>query len=48
MKEYNAKEFKSLVNYIIDIEINTERAFHGTSTISVRKFVKSLITSADV
>jgi hypothetical protein len=43
MKMAKAKEFKSLVNTIIEIDFRTETAFQGTATITVQTFVRSLI-----
>lgn len=48
MKLAKAKEFEKLVSIIIKINLETEKAFHGTATITVKRFVRSLVQSADV
>ena len=48
MKKAHAQEFKKLTEYITDIQNKTEKAFNGTSTITVERFLKSLVNSADI
>ena len=48
MKLAKAKEFEKLVSIIIKINLETEKAFCGTATITVKRFVRSLVQSADV